>query len=96
MGLFRSARLRPGSNFHEEFQIWTGVTSNGKSKTQNTVENAYGDLSGTLEPVFFQKARGDPQQASSFLAKLEYCRAVFSAEPENEKWALSDGLSVLL
>ena len=89
--LMKDSSALLGSNIHEEFEIWTGVTSNGKTKTQTVAERAFGDLAGRLEPVFFQKARSNPNEASGYLAKLKFCRVLFSTEPENEQWVILPG-----
>jgi hypothetical protein len=46
---------------------------------------------GDLDPVFFQKARTNPNEASSFMVKLKFCRVVFCPEPAQEKWDLLPG-----
>jgi len=89
--LMKDAASMLGANVFEEFEIWTGVTSNGKTKSQDVQMNAFGALAGDLDPVFFQKARTNPNEASSFMVKLKFCRVVFCPEPAQEKWDLLAG-----
>jgi hypothetical protein len=45
-------------------------------------KQAFGKLCGELEPIFYQKARSNPNEASSFLAKLEFCLVIYTEESE--------------
>eukprot|EP01050_Picozoa_sp_SAG11_P013764 SAG11_NODE_1630_length_4545_cov_51.211201_1_plen_1253_part_10 len=89
--LFKDATTLLGFNAFEEFMMLTGGGANGKSKAVEMKQAMFGKLMGDLKPAYYQTGVQDPNSASSFLKKLQYCRCISSEEPEDDKKPLYGG-----
>lgn len=73
-----------GHNKDQQFIIWTGVGSNGKSKTLEFCKMAFGDYSGTLPITLLTGKRSSAGTASPEIADTKGKRLVVFQEPEND------------
>eukprot|EP01050_Picozoa_sp_SAG11_P010904 SAG11_NODE_1119_length_5789_cov_56.660808_1_plen_1685_part_00 len=89
--LFKDSTSLLGFNAFEEFTMMTGGGANGKSKEVEMKQAMFGKLMGDLKPAYYQTGVKDPNSASSFLKKLQYCRCISSEEPEDDKRPLYGG-----
>ena len=95
--LFKDSTMLLGMNAFEEMQMYTGGGQNGKTTEVNLKLKVLGNceqgmgLMGELKPDYYQTGKQDPNQASSYLSKLKYCREIYSEEPTTEKAPLLGG-----
>lgn len=71
-----------GRRKFQEFYIWTGRGSNGKSSIQELIMQTLGDYAKPLDIAFWTKAKRECGGAMPELADKKGVRFVFSNEPE--------------
>jgi P4 family phage/plasmid primase-like protien len=76
------ASCMDGRRKFQEFYIWTGRGSNGKSTIQELVMQTFGDYAKPLDIAFWTKAKRECGGAMPELADKKGVRFVFSNEPE--------------
>lgn len=73
-----------GNNKDQQFIIWTGSGSNGKSKTLEFCKMAFGDYAGTLPIKILTGNRANAGTANPEIADTKGKRFVVFQEPEND------------
>lgn len=71
-----------GNNKNQKFIIWTGGGGNGKSKSVELIQNAFGKYAETLPVTLLTQKRGKSSEATPELAQLRGVRFVVLQEPE--------------
>lgn len=76
------ASCMDGRRKFQEYYIWTGRGSNGKSTIQELIMQTFGDYAKPLDIAFWTKSRREAGGAMPELADKKGVRFVFSNEPE--------------
>ena len=75
-----------GLNKRREFYIFTGTGANGKSLISDALmKPALGEYYKTMSANYYTKSDHSANCATPELADKQYCRALFSSEPEAEE-----------
>lgn len=74
-----------GHNYREEFFIYTGSGSNGKSQFFKVIKEAFGDYYGTFDNALLNTEKKDANQASPARAALRGPRIEVTSEPKANK-----------
>lgn len=78
---YMASRLE-GRNSNNQFNIWTGKASNGKSVFTSLLNKVYGDYYHTLDSTSITSKRNNPEQATPALAGIRGKRIVIIQEPD--------------
>lgn len=73
-----------GKNRDQQFRIFTGHGSNGKSKLIDLLSAALGDYGGVLKPTFLTTKDNNPEGATPSLSKTKGKRFIALQEPEGD------------
>ena len=74
-----------GQNRFQEFYIWTGVGSNGKSLSCDLLENTFNKLFSNVPPEFWTIKKKSGETAEPCMASMEGVRVLFSSEPDSKE-----------
>lgn len=79
-----------GHKRFEQFYIWSGKGANGKGTLYDLLNSTFGEYFKTIDISYFTKIKHNSSDATPELADKQYCRFLFSTEPEaNEKLQVS-------